>query len=108
MDVNPAISLAAVFIGGAIWGPLGALIGIPVAAAGVAVLDTYKRRYDLSPEILAESGPRLVRFVRRSDSGSSELCDTPGPGPSRQSSCSVCLVDKLLSETRRRARRRPL
>jgi predicted PurR-regulated permease PerM len=51
MDVNPAIALAAVFVGGAIWGPLGALIGIPLAAAGVAVLDTYKHSYELVPEI---------------------------------------------------------
>ncbi len=51
MDVNPAIALAAVFVGGAIWGPLGALIGIPLAAAGVAILDTYKQRYDLLPQI---------------------------------------------------------
>jgi predicted PurR-regulated permease PerM len=34
MDVNLAIALAAVFVGGAIWGPLGALISIPLAAAG--------------------------------------------------------------------------
>jgi predicted PurR-regulated permease PerM len=53
MDVNPAISLAAVFVGGAIWGPLGALIGIPLAAAGIAILDAYKHRYDIVPEILA-------------------------------------------------------
>jgi predicted PurR-regulated permease PerM len=51
MDVNPAIALAAVFVGGAIWGPIGALIGIPLAAAGVAILDTYKKRYELVPEI---------------------------------------------------------
>jgi predicted PurR-regulated permease PerM len=51
MDVNPAIALAAVFVGGAIWGPIGALIGIPLAAAAVAILDTYSRRYDLVPEL---------------------------------------------------------
>jgi predicted PurR-regulated permease PerM len=51
MDVNPAIALAAVFVGGAIWGPLGAIIGIPLAAAGVAVLGTYRRRYELIPEL---------------------------------------------------------
>ncbi len=33
MDVDPAIALAAVFVGAAIWGPVGALIGIPLAAA---------------------------------------------------------------------------
>jgi predicted PurR-regulated permease PerM len=58
MDVNPAIALAAVFVGAAIWGPVGALIGIPLAAAGVAILDSYKTSYDLVPEVdLATSVP---------------------------------------------------
>jgi predicted PurR-regulated permease PerM len=52
MDVNPAIALGAVFIGAAIWGPLGALIGIPLAAAGVTILDTFSHRYELVPEVL--------------------------------------------------------
>jgi predicted PurR-regulated permease PerM len=50
MDVNPAIALAAVFVGAAIWGPVGALIGIPLAAAGVAIFESYKTSYDLVPE----------------------------------------------------------
>ena len=53
MDVNPAIALAAVFIGGAIWGPIGLLIGIPLAAAGTSILDTYSRRYELVPALAA-------------------------------------------------------
>ena len=53
MDVNPAIALGAVFVGAAIWGPIGAIIGIPLAAAGVAIFDTYKQRYDLVPELEA-------------------------------------------------------
>jgi len=56
MDVNPAIALAAVFVGAAIWGPLGALIGIPLAAAGVSILQTYQRPYDLVPEAAAHLG----------------------------------------------------
>ncbi|HEX7536433.1 MAG TPA: AI-2E family transporter [Dermatophilaceae bacterium] len=51
MDVNPAIALAAVFVGAAIWGPIGAIIGIPLAAAGVAILETYRSRYELVPEM---------------------------------------------------------
>jgi predicted PurR-regulated permease PerM len=62
MDVNPAIALAAVFVGAAIWGPLGALIGIPLAAAGVAIMDTYKRSYELVPEI-STSGDTLAKEV---------------------------------------------
>jgi predicted PurR-regulated permease PerM len=51
MDVNPAIALAAVFVGAAVWGTLGAVIGIPLAAAGVSILDTYSRRYELITDI---------------------------------------------------------
>jgi predicted PurR-regulated permease PerM len=53
MDVNPAIALAAVFVGAAIWGPVGALIGIPLAAAGVAIASNYRTYYDLVPEVEA-------------------------------------------------------
>lgn len=59
MDVNPAIALGAVFVGAAIWGPLGALIGIPLAAAGVAILDTYSHRYDLVPNVLNVGDPTI-------------------------------------------------
>ncbi len=53
MDVNSGIALAAVFVGAAIWGPIGALIGIPLAAAVVAVVETYGRRYELVPKLEA-------------------------------------------------------
>lgn len=60
MDVNQAIALGAVFLGAAIWGPIGAIIGIPLAAAAVAVADTYRHRYelvvDLGDETEAETG----------------------------------------------------
>jgi len=55
MEVSAAISLAAVFVGAAIWGPIGALIGIPLAAAGVTVVTTYARRYELIPELAGET-----------------------------------------------------
>lgn len=51
MDLHPAITLAAVFVGAALFGPIGAIIGIPIAAALIAVIDTYGRRYDLVPEL---------------------------------------------------------
>ena len=49
MEVNPAIALAAVFIGAAIWGPIGAIIGVPIVAVVVSVVETYGRRYELVP-----------------------------------------------------------
>jgi len=53
MDVNAGIALASVFIGAALWGAVGALIGIPMAAAIVAVLDTYGHRHELVPALAA-------------------------------------------------------
>lgn len=60
MNVSPGIALAAVFIGIALWGPIGALIGIPVAAAVVSVLETYGRRYELVAQI-ADVGVRPAK-----------------------------------------------
>jgi predicted PurR-regulated permease PerM len=51
MDVHPAIALAAVFLGAAVWGPIGAIIGIPIAAAGVAIAETFAKHYDLAEEL---------------------------------------------------------
>ncbi|TAK68948.1 MAG: AI-2E family transporter [Actinomycetota bacterium] len=51
MNIHPAIALGSVFVGAAIFGVLGALIGIPIAAAVIAVIETYGRRYDLVPEL---------------------------------------------------------
>ena len=51
MDIHPALALASVFLGVAIFGPIGAIIGIPLAAAALAVMDTYGNRRELIPEL---------------------------------------------------------
>jgi len=51
MDVHPAIALASVFIGAALFGPIGAVIGIPVAAAALTITDTFRRRQELLPAL---------------------------------------------------------
>lgn len=51
MEVNPAIALASVFIGAAIWGPIGAIIGVPISAVVVSIVETYGRRYRLIPHL---------------------------------------------------------
>lgn len=66
MQVSPAIALAAVFIGVALWGPVGALIGIPLAAAVVSLLETYGRRYQLVDQI-AEAGEDPLKAVDGDD-----------------------------------------
>ena len=55
MDVHPAIALASVFIGVALFGPIGAIIGIPLAAAVIAIVETYGERYELTPELQART-----------------------------------------------------
>jgi hypothetical protein len=54
MEVNPAIALAAVFVGAAIWGPIGAIIGVPIVAVVVSVVQTYGRRYELVPALASD------------------------------------------------------
>ncbi|HYN30221.1 MAG TPA: AI-2E family transporter [Dermatophilaceae bacterium] len=51
MDVHPAVALGAVIAGAALLGPVGAVVGIPLAAVAIAVLDTYKQRHALLPEL---------------------------------------------------------
>lgn len=51
MDIHPALALGSVFVGIAIFGPIGAVIGIPLAAAALAVMDTYGQRKELIPEL---------------------------------------------------------
>lgn len=54
MDVHPAVAFASVIIGALLFGPIGALIGIPVAAAVVSLIDTYAHRYELAPEVTGQ------------------------------------------------------
>ncbi|MCU1538781.1 MAG: hypothetical protein JWP82_3132 [Humibacillus sp.] len=51
MDVHPAVALGSVIAGAALFGAIGALIGIPVAAVLLAILDTFRRRHQLVPEL---------------------------------------------------------
>jgi predicted PurR-regulated permease PerM len=51
MDINSGVALAAVFIGAALFGPIGAIIGIPLVAIIIAVIEAYGRRYELHPDI---------------------------------------------------------
>ena len=51
MDIHPAPALGSVFLGVALFGPIGAIIGIPLAAAALAVMDTYGKRRELIPEL---------------------------------------------------------
>jgi predicted PurR-regulated permease PerM len=47
VSIHPAVAFGAVVAGAALFGPLGALVSIPVVAAVEAVIQTYGRRYEL-------------------------------------------------------------
>lgn len=47
MDINSGVALASVFIGAALFGAIGAIIGIPLAAIIIAVTEAYGQRYEV-------------------------------------------------------------
>ena len=81
MDVNPAIALAAVFLGVAIWGPIGAVIGVPITAVVVAVLDTYGPAARLVPELAGDDETLAAAVDSRQDDDPDDGRSTdPGDG----------------------------
>ena len=51
MDLHPAIGLGSAFIGVAIFGTIGAFIGVPIVAGIIAVASTYGKRHELISEL---------------------------------------------------------
>jgi predicted PurR-regulated permease PerM len=51
MDIHPAVAFASVIIFAGFFGAIGALIGIPIAAAIISIVQTYGKRYELIPEL---------------------------------------------------------
>lgn len=48
VDLHPAVSFGAALLGAQLFGLSGALLGVPVAATAMAMLEIYKRRYELT------------------------------------------------------------
>ncbi len=59
MAIHPAVAFGSVIAGAGLFGPMGALVSIPVVAAIEAVIDTYGHRYELvaSQEGEPDDGP---------------------------------------------------
>ena len=51
MDIHPAIAFGSVIVFANLFGAIGAIISVPVAAALVALVDTYGKRHELIPEL---------------------------------------------------------
>ncbi|MGZ4602018.1 MAG: AI-2E family transporter [Kineosporiaceae bacterium] len=84
VDIHPAVALGSVIAGAALFGPLGALVSIPVVAAVAAVIQTYGHRYELVEDREpAEKVPTVRRRrrgrPRRSPDGPLPAGDSPAP-----------------------------
>lgn len=49
VDIHPAVAIGAVIVGAELFGPMGALVSVPVVAAIQTLVETYGRRYELLP-----------------------------------------------------------
>lgn len=47
VQIHPAMAFGSVIVGAALFGPIGALVSIPVVAAVQAIVETYGHRYEL-------------------------------------------------------------
>lgn len=64
VDVHPAVSFGAALLGAQLFGLSGALMGVPLAATAMAMLEIYQRRYEITPEteerVAALVAPRVA------------------------------------------------
>lgn len=68
VDVHPAVSFGSALLGAQLFGLSGALLAVPIAATAMAMLEIYKRRYELT----AETEDRVAALVETSVSGDDE------------------------------------
>jgi predicted PurR-regulated permease PerM len=57
MSLHPAVAFGAVIAGGAILGPIGALLALPAAASIQALVSSYAHRYEVVASPLIEQSP---------------------------------------------------
>ena len=84
VDLHPAVSFGSALLGAQLFGLSGALLAVPLAATAMAMLEIYKRRYELTD---ANRGPggRTGRPQRRPGLGrqTTTRARTPGRRPCR-------------------------
>ena len=69
MEIHPAISFGSAIAGGALLGPVGAVLGLPVAAMAVALVGAAGERHELIANPLVESAERKPRPERALSAG---------------------------------------
>ena len=80
--VHPAVSFGSTILGAQLFGVSGALLAVPVAATGMAMLEIYQRRYDLTPETEARVAVLVSSTGRSADGDDAPVSrDSPDPAP---------------------------
>jgi predicted PurR-regulated permease PerM len=86
MSLHPAVAFGAVIAGGAIAGPIGALLALPAAASIQALVSLYAHRYEVvASPLIAEQSPRQGEAASPSpaaDSTAAKGLATTGEEPS--------------------------
>jgi predicted PurR-regulated permease PerM len=83
VNIHPAVSFASVILGVSMFGVAGALLAIPVVAMLLSLLELYRTRYELLPE-LQEDAAAPVPADAASDDGAPADPQRPGPGDGPQ------------------------
>ena len=85
VDLHPAVSFGAALLGAQLFGLSGALLGVPVAATVMAMLEIYKRRYELTAQteeqVAALVAPSADRAWSERDDPGDDLDDEPSRAP---------------------------
>jgi len=87
------VALGSVIAGAALFGPIGALIGIPIAAVALAMIDTFSKRHELVPELAS------LEAVDDEDQSADDLADVaPDPADRTTSRTTTVTTTRTTNE----------
>ncbi|UOT01959.1 AI-2E family transporter [Rhodococcus opacus] len=72
VSIHPAVAFGSVIVGASLFGPVGALVSVPVVAAIEALVETYGRRY----ELVADASAPVTSVEQREHAGDEEGRDS--------------------------------
>jgi predicted PurR-regulated permease PerM len=65
VDVHPAVAFGSVMLGAALFGAAGALLSIPVIAMVLSLLESYRTRHEVLPELLNPPDPASPSLITK-------------------------------------------
>jgi predicted PurR-regulated permease PerM len=85
VNLHPAVSFAAALLGTQLFGLSGALLGVPVAATVMAMLEIYKHRYELTDGTERRVHALVSQERERGDSDEADAVAAADDVPTRES-----------------------